>query len=1534
MKIRITALLVSTFCLVQASMVQSQQQTPTPPGSQALIPSGGNCPTPDPNAIHEYVSYDDEAPLCSEPTITVQTLTNPLAEPCFVFIDFSVDDDIIIDGQMYQSPGTDFSYHDGVCPDANGEHSDQYCRRMEIGEQITLGVRNNFRGYIYLHADVYFSRISNDNEPSDTNTKPNDEKRGGDQGDCSGMARYSAHALLASLNIQDTPLRYSPPRGPAINFTVTYNQREAGQPETFNYSNLGPKWTFDWFSYVADNPNDPSADAAIYVSGGGTENYSGFDPDTQSYLPDAQSHAVLVRTSPAAYEKRFADGSKQVFDISDAGTSPRKIFMRQVVDPAGNAVTIGYDGSFRIITLTDALEQVTTLDYELEGDPLKITKVTDPFGRFAMFDYTNGQLTRITDPVGIQSQFSYVSDTDFINSLTTPYGTSHFATGQNGANRWIEMTDPRGGTERVEYKDGAIGGSEPVAPPGFTNSALDVANAFYWDKKAYDFYPDYTKARIIHWAKNSDGSVSGIVASEKAPLENRVWYAYAGQSDTNHTGTSASRIRVARVLDDGTTQSWQYQYNDFGHATQSIDPVGRVMSYDYDTNKIDLLRVRQTTGSNNELLRSLSYNSFHEPLTDTDPAGQTTTYSYNSFGQVLTVENPRHEITTYAYGDGSGGHPVGYLISITGPVFGGSSPVTSFTYDSANRVRVVRNDPDGYETTTDYDDLDRQTQITYPDGTTQQFQYTDNERGMTLDLTATKDRLNRWTYRHYNENRQMDSITDPLPGHTTLYNWCTCGSLTSITDPDQNVTTFNRDLQSRLTSKVFQDTSAINYTYEDTTSRLKFMTDPNGQTTHYQYYVDDNLQQVSYTNAVSPTPTVSYIYDPNYNRVTSMADGIGTTNYTYYPITLPPVLGAGRLKDVDGPLTNDTITYTYDELGRTTGQSINGVSSSIAFDSLGRLGTSDNTLGHFSRTYDGVTSRLQQLAYPYGVRADYTYFGNTQDRRLQTLRNSSGNGATTLSQFDYTHDPEAQIQTLTKFLSGSQTPLSFQYDAARQLTSVGTINQLFSYSYDNSGNRYDVKTYGQLGLQSENYYTVNNLNQLATVSVNSGPPVPLHYDGDGNLTDDAAGKSYEWDAANRMVAINYTSTGNRTEFAYDGLGRRVKITEYGSGVTATIQPSGSSYTPFNTAPFTLSSGSYTLTFQGLNPNGGDNTALVDLVKLNNTLVPNGSFESPTVTDYQVDPTNAVWNFSGSAGIAANGGTYTSHNPNAPDGNQVAFIQNNGSLWLSWPTLPGTYTLSFQATQRGSNNNSYQQLRVNMRPSPGPTSVKTFVWSGNAIAEERDSTGATVKKRFFADGEQRIGGADAGNYYYTRDHLGSVREVTDSNGTLKGQYDYDAWGNAVVIKGKMQVDFGYTGHYFHQPSGLNLAIYRAYSPTVGRWISRDPIDFIMMRPVEPRAPVIVRSPQPETSEDGPNLYVYGRNSPTTRVDPDGAISSDPNIQWTPWFPCPPILYNTCAIECIVKYGRVVAACNARVGVDSAGHSYFEWVCSCCGGTRPR
>lgn len=151
-----------------------------------------------------------------------------------------------------------------------------------------------------------------------------------------------------------------------------------------------------------------------------------------------------------------------------------------------------------------------------------------------------------------------------------------------------------------------------------------------------------------------------------------------------------------------------------------------------------------------------------------------------------------------------------------------------------------------------------------------------------------------------------------------------------------------------------------------------------------------------------------------------MLDGIGTTAYTY---KAPVTNGAGQVASVDGPLSNDTITYTYDPLGRVTERAINGSANTVTwtFDALGRVTSETNLLGAFSYAYDGVTNRLATVTYPNGQTSTYSYFDSAGDHRLQTIHHQyprvspppTGGlpdvvgtllPAATLSKFDYTYD--------------------------------------------------------------------------------------------------------------------------------------------------------------------------------------------------------------------------------------------------------------------------------------------------------------------------------------------------------------------------------------------------------------------------------------------------------------------------------------------------------------------------------------------------
>ncbi len=901
---------------------------------------------------------------------------------------------------------------------------------------------------------------------------PKDPKGGG--GGCGPgdrMASYSVHLMLVSLYIEDSPVGYTPPRGPDVQFKVSYSQREANQPGIFGYSNLGPKWTFDWLSYVIDDPQNPSRNANLYNRGGGTETYTGFDAITQTYAAQPLSGAVLRRTSPGRYERRLPDGSLEIFVRSDGATSfPRKIFLTRIADRAGNGLDLAYDASLRLVSATDALGQVTTISYELPGDPLKITRVTDPFGRFATFEYNAGsQLNRITDVAGIVSEFNYDAG-DFIRTLTTPYGTTTFTKGEQDTTRFLQATDPLGDTERVEFRQGAPGIREseidavPV-PQGMPtlNNFLAARNTFYWNKKAWhDFPDDYTKAVIFHWLHDVDTSrTSRVIESIKRPFENRVWYYYPGQTQPGFLDgtTLVQPSKIGRVLDDQSTQLYQFEYNRRGNVIRSIDPSGREISSNYAFNGLDLLEVAQTREPSPELLSSFTYNPQHLPLTVTDASGQMTTLGYNSFGQVQTVTNARGEPTTFTYDDS------GYLLAVEGAIAGST---TRFTYDGFGRVQTAT-DSEGYTLTFDYDALDRVTQVTHPDGTTRRTIYN------RLDPERSIDRLGRETVRTFNALRQLVTIEDPLHRITRL-EWCRCGSLERIIDPMGRPTTWTHDVGGRVTTKVFADGSEIGFTYENTTSRVRELTDAEGQTRQYIYYGDNNLRQITYLGGPVSTPQVSFTHDPNYNRVITMDDGTGRTTYRYNPITKSSTLGSGRLASETGPLPNSAITYEYDELGRIVRRAINGLGQSTAFDALGRMAQVDNPLGSFVFTYLNTTNRVSSISYPNGQRTRLLYYDNLHDQRLAEIENLDPVSAV-LSKFDYAYDAAGRIRQWTRQADGLPVrTYQLDYDDADQLLAA-TPQELgssrFAYVYDPAGNRTSEQIDDDLSTAS--YNLVNQL---------------------------------------------------------------------------------------------------------------------------------------------------------------------------------------------------------------------------------------------------------------------------------------------------------------------------------------------------------------------------------------------------------------------------------------------------------------------------
>jgi YD repeat-containing protein len=398
----------------------------------------------------------------------------------------------------------------------------------------------------------------------------------------------------------------------------------------------------------------------------------------------------------------------------------------------------------------------------------------------------------------------------------------------------------------------------------------------------------------------------------------------------------------------------------------------------HDRHGIDLLQVKRKNGAVYDILASYTYNAQHQPLTITDALGKTTTYTYNAAGQVLTVTTPPAQghaqgaTTTFTY------DTYGYVQQASGPVPGAN---TGFTYDAYGRRRTVT-DAAGLTVTYDYDALDRVTKVTYPDTTFEETVYN------RLDAEKRRDRLGRWTQTFYDALRRPVAVKDPA-GQTTQYQYggsgcssCASGGdkLTKLLDPNGNATSWEYDLQGRVSKETRADGGFESYTYETTSSRLKQKTDRKNVTTTYSYFLDGRLSQKSYSDT---TPAVNYTYDPVDALMLTAANGTDTLTWTYDPLD--------RVATEQSTKNASTVGYNYDDAGNRTLLSLDGVTHvSYGYDQQSRLTSitrGSNTIGF---GYD-TPSRRTSMTYPNGI---VTTYGYDTESRLTSLAANLGRDAT------------------------------------------------------------------------------------------------------------------------------------------------------------------------------------------------------------------------------------------------------------------------------------------------------------------------------------------------------------------------------------------------------------------------------------------------------------------------------------------------------------------------------------------------------------
>ncbi|MDX2082000.1 MAG: malectin domain-containing carbohydrate-binding protein [Terrimicrobiaceae bacterium] len=161
---------------------------------------------------------------------------------------------------------------------------------------------------------------------------------------------------------------------------------------------------------------------------------------------------------------------------------------------------------------------------------------------------------------------------------------------------------------------------------------------------------------------------------------------------------------------------------------------------------------------------------------------------------------------------------------------------------------------------------------------------------------------------------------------------------------------------------------------------------------------------------------------------------------------------------------------------------------------------------------------------------------------------------------------------------------------------------------------------------------------------------------------------------------------------------------------------------------------------------------------------NGGFEAPELGPglFTYGTGGAGWAFAGGSGIAANSSGFTHPTPDAPEGNQVAFLQGNAArATQSLFFHPGTYRVKFQSAQRSTSNNGGQDIRVEF----AGTALGVFKPAGAVYSSFVSQTFTVAQPGFYEIAFQGLNSAGGDNTAF----VDAVEFVSEGPATLSGLF---------------------------------------------------------------------------------------------------------------------------------------------------------------------
>ncbi|MBS3955315.1 MAG: RHS repeat protein [Methylomicrobium sp.] len=901
-----------------------------------------------------------------------------------------------------------------------------------------------------------------------------------------------------------------------------------------------------------------------------------------------------------------------------------------------------------------------------------------------------------------------------------------------------------------------------------------------------------------------------------------------------------------------------------------IDPNGNQLTLSYTSDG----KLSSVENPSNRTI-NISYGSNNKIEKVSDQIGRSVNYAYDGNGNLIGFTNTAGEKTKYTY---DGNH---HLISIIDP---NNTTRLNNTYDS--NAQVTKQISDGR--TFQYNYQPTYTRVQVPGG--QYVYHYFNGQGNTIRRT---DQLNNNTYFVYGADSNLTQETDAR-GNVTKYAYDTLGNISTITDADNKVTTYATDPVFGVLTKVTDSLGRITSYQYDNKGNLTKKTDALGLATLFEYNSKGQVIKTTDENGKN----LQMAYNANGDLISITNHRSETTSFEHDAV--------GRRIKLINPLGH-TSNYSYDAMDRLL-NSANalGQTVSYSYDKLGNIVKVTDPNGNFITNVYNQYGLLIAVVDPEGNSTAVSYdangnivqitdpLGNKQssgfDAANRLISVKKADNSVTLFAYD-----QASNNTRITDPLGYQT--NFSYDKFNRLINTSYAdNTTESKSYDLTGN-----VVGYRDRAGNNFtFSYDNLDRFIKKKLPSSDEELISYDNIGfiNSVSNKNGTiNYSFDNADRLTSVQDVF-GNNFVYEYDEAGRRIKLTD-SEGVDTNYEYDDANRLIQVTRQSAITKFSYDAAGQLVSrilPNGVISEYAYDKRGLITQLIhkkPDGALIANYQYNYdatgkrtqviEIDGSKTSYKYDLAYRLIqetklASDQTiiYDKKYEYDVNGNRtkivadstIAYTYNKLNQLISDDVASYNYDANGNLIQiiRGTDLTEYQyddenQLvkihypdnselvskydaegKLIQQDVSGQT--KHFVFDGSALYGEISVNGSYVVKYNRSLGliSQRRG---INSSYYLTDALGSVRQLAGASGNITDAYNYDGFGNVTSRTGVTNNAYQFAGNWgYYQQNSLTHIGARFYSPTIGRFLSVDPL------------------------HQGVNWYAYAFNDPVNRVDPDG------------------------------------------------------------------